>query len=412
MRKVLIFLVLLCFIFTLSACKQPPVPSDTQSDDTSNSVDENDTSSNNDETNDTSSNNDEANDTLDETNDAASNKGETTDTSSNEEKTDDLYPHPEIPEDKITIEGNKEDSIDLPENSKTDFQYEISKDNDRIYISKYIGTPQVVVIPSEIDGLPVTSLKGIVGEYGLIQEGAFEGTNVTKVVLPESITAIGLYAFKDCTELTQISVSGNLSRILDSAFENCKSLKAIDLSATQTSTLYQNAFKNCTNLKEIKLPDSLSTIETGAFNNCSSLLEIHLPKDLLEIREAAFTNCTSLKEVTIPPKLRLIVLEAPVFHNVPALEKIIFEDGREEITGYAFFSTTTSVEIHIPNSVKKFSSSPFFFYGPAKLIFAGDCPEIIEKDDFYGKPTICYNPSTSGWDNCIWKDAYVMEPVK
>lgn len=349
MRKTLIFLVLLCFIFTLTSCKQPPVPSDTQSDDTSNSVD----------TNDTSSNNDEANDTLDETNDAASNKDETTDTSSNEEKTDDLYPYPEIPEDKITIEGNKEDSINLPESSKTDFQYEISKDNDRIYISKYIGTPQVVVVPSEIDGLPVTSLKGIVGEYGLIQEGAFEGTNVTKVVLPESITAIGLYAFKDCTELTQISVTGNLSRILDSAFENCKSLKAIDLSATQTSTLYQNAFKNCTNLKEIKLPDSLSTIETGAFNNCSSLLEIHLPKDLIEIRESTFTNCTSLKTITVPQKLKMMSLDASAFSNIPALEKIIFEDGREEITGYAFFLLHQVSTSSFLNRLKCFLRSHF-----------------------------------------------------
>lgn len=306
----------------------------------------------------------------------------------------------------------KDSTANLPENPKTDFQYEISEDKDRIYISKYIGASQVVVIPSEIDGLPVTSLKGIVGEYGLIQEGAFEGTNVTKVVIPESITAIGLYAFKDCTELTEITVSSNLSKLLDSAFQNCEKLKTIDLSATKIATLEANAFKDCTSLTEIKLPGSLTKIEACTFYNCSSLLGIQLPKDLLEIREAAFTNCTSLKEVTVPPKLRLIVLEAPVFHNVPALEKIIFEDGREEITGYAFFSTTTSVEIHIPNSVKKFSSSPFFFYGPAKLIFAGDCPEIIEKDDFYGKPTICYNPSTSGWDNCIWKDTYVMEPVK
>jgi len=103
----LIFLVVLCFIFTLTACKQPSVPSDTQSDETSSSADTNDTSSNNDESNDTSSNNDEANDTLDETNDAASSKDETADTSSNEEKTDDLYPYPEIPEDKIAIEGSK-----------------------------------------------------------------------------------------------------------------------------------------------------------------------------------------------------------------------------------------------------------------------------------------------------------------
>lgn len=80
MRKPLIFLVLLYFIFTLTACKQAPVPSDAQLDDASNSVDANDTASNN---------------------------NETADTSSSEEKNDNLYPYPEISEDKITIEGNK-----------------------------------------------------------------------------------------------------------------------------------------------------------------------------------------------------------------------------------------------------------------------------------------------------------------
>ena len=63
MRKTLIFLVLLCFIFTLTACKQPPVPSDTQSDETFNGTDENDTSSNNGETYDSASNKDELPDT-------------------------------------------------------------------------------------------------------------------------------------------------------------------------------------------------------------------------------------------------------------------------------------------------------------------------------------------------------------
>ena len=90
------------------------------------------------------------------------------------------------------------------------------------------------------------------------------------------------------------------------------------------------------------------------------------------------------------------------FNNIPSLEKIIFEDGWEEITGYAYFVTTSDLEIIIPKTVKKISPLPFFIHGPTKIKFLGDCPEILEQDYFYGSPTICYDPSTKGWDECEW----------
>ena len=194
-------------------------------------------------------------------------------------------------------------SANSTENPKTDFQYEISANGDAVYINKYIGTSKSVVIPSQIDGLPVISIKGVVGDFGFVQEGAFEDCDIQSVTIPESVTAVGLHAFKNCAELTQITASENLETLLDGAFQNCKKLEAIDLSTTKLSYLGGVSFYDCVNLTEIALPPSLTEIGEKAFYNCSSLSEIILPEGITRVGEAAFADCTALKTITIPVEL-------------------------------------------------------------------------------------------------------------
>ncbi|MBE6666026.1 MAG: leucine-rich repeat domain-containing protein [Ruminococcaceae bacterium] len=311
-----------------------------------------------------------------------------------------------------TAGGTTEASVPPTENPKTDFQYEISTNGDAVYINKYIGASRNVVIPSQIDGLPVATIKGIAGEGGLVQEGAFEGCDIQSVTIPHSVTAIGLHAFKDCKELVQITIPDNLEILIDGAFQNCKKLESIDLSATKLTQLNELTFYDCVNLKEIALPSGLTRICAKAFYNCSSLLEINLPEELVRIDDAAFVNCASLKTITIQTKLNMISIKAPAFRDIPKLETIIFQEGCEKITGYGFFVTESNVEIKIPKSVTQFSPETFFIHGSAKVVFEGDCPEIVGENDFYGEPTIFYNPNTVGWDTCVWKSQYALKPIE
>ena len=297
----------------------------------------------------------------------------------------------------------------ITENPKTDFHYELSKDGDAVYITKYIGTAKDVVIPTQIDGLPVTSLKSSSNNSEII--GAFENSTIQSVVIPESVVSIGPNAFWNCKELTTVTVSKNLQTIASFAFTNCTKLKTIDLSKTQVAILWEGCFSNCTDLTEIHFPANLDRIDARAFYNCSSLTELHFPDSLTRIDEQAFENCTSLKSVTIPTELSLFSISKQVFVNIPALEKLIFKEGRESIDGYAFFDTTSNVEIYIPKSVTSFTPETFFIRGSAKVIFAGDCPKNKGNPTFYGDPTIYYDPSTAGWDTCPWKEHHPMKPI-
>ena len=73
--------------------------------------------------------------------------------------------------------------------------------------------------------------------------------------------------FKDCPELEVVDFSKtNISTIANYAFYNCPKLKTLDFSASSFTKTAQSTFRKCTSLTEIKLPDTLETIEYLAFS--------------------------------------------------------------------------------------------------------------------------------------------------
>lgn len=273
-------------------------------------------------------------------------------------------------------------SAEVKENPASDFEYKKSEDGDSILITKYVGASENVVIPAEIDGLPVSKILGVAGEKTVI--GTFENSNVKSVVIPDSVTSIGSNAFKNCSSLTKVKMPENLKTIGYNSFENCTSLKNIDMSETALTQLGNSAFMDCTSLGEVKLPDTLETIYEKAFYNCSSLKEIRLPESLRIVYYEAFSNCTALKVITVSKTANLFGSVSPAISDIPALEKIIFEDGRTEISGYGIFSTTSDVEVIIPASVKKLDPRVFFNYGTMTLIFEGECPDVGDGEKHSG----------------------------
>ena len=140
-----------------------------------------------------------------------------------------------------------------------------------------------------------------------------------------------------------------------------------------------------------------------------------MPKNLETIEAEAFGECTALKTISVPAKLNLTALDATRFYGNSSLEKIIFEDGREEVKGYAFFTFSKNVEIIIPQSVNKFSPWPFIVKNGTSITitFLGDAPEITDQElEYLGDLTIYYDPVTQGWNTTPLKDKYTVLPIK
>jgi hypothetical protein len=155
-----------------------------------------------------------------------------------------------------------------------------------------------------------------------IADRAFQNdTILTSVVLPNSIEAIGQYAFAGCSSLSNITLSKNITALSDYAFQNCTTLKSIAIlagtmtignwvfdgcSALQTVTMKdyvtgigQGCFRGCENLTSITLSKSITTISSYAFQDCKALPNVSL-NGITSVGSYAYDGCTSIREVSIP----------------------------------------------------------------------------------------------------------------
>ena len=143
--------------------------------------------------------------------------------------------------------------------------------------------------------------------------------NLTKVVLPETITTIVSNAFYNCSNLREINFPSSLTKIGNYVFQGCSFLEEVIL-PDNINEIGTAAFKDCSSLVNVKLPSNLTTITHSMFSGCSSLEEITLPDRINIIDTLAFSN-TSLKELVIPANVNQIGMGI-----VPEGMTIIFED--------------------------------------------------------------------------------------
>ena len=134
-----------------------------------------------------------------------------------------------------------------------------------------------LIIPDKINDMPVT----------IIETNAFSQCSMTTVVLPETITEIGSYAFHDCE-----------------------------------------------NLVSINFPETVTEINSYAFYNCSNLTSAVIPKNTTKIEYLAFGNCSSLASVTVKNKdCEIDSFQAESWDN-GYYSTSLGIDGRTVIIGY------------------------------------------------------------------------------
>ena len=155
-------------------------------------------------------------------------------------------------------------SADYTTERNDDYYYE--KYSDHINIVAVRGNSksslESIEFPSEIDGLPVTVIEGggtINTSDGMTYIPLSKFANLTSVIIPDSVTTIGLNSFKDCVSLTSITIPNSVTNIGNSAFYGCTSLTSITIPNSVTN-IENFAFYGCTGLTSITIPDSVILI--------------------------------------------------------------------------------------------------------------------------------------------------------
>ncbi len=232
----------------------------------------------------------------------------------------------------------------------------------------------------------------------------YTGTAQT-VSVPASVTEIAAEAFAGNKEMETILFKGNrLESIGYRAFAECSGLKEIKIPDTVV-TLDNGAFSNCTALEKVTLGSSLSQIGIGAFAGCDSLEKMELAKDNVDL--TLDDDCLYDKDKTIlylmlpyreketysmPASVTDIAEYA--FWNCSNVKTISLSSHLKEIPDYAFANCKSLTGISIPYSVKAIGVKSF-----------ADCVNLSKVNI----PYTVSNIHNSAFDGCYLLDIHTEE---
>ncbi len=202
-------------------------------------------------------------------------------------------------------------------------------------------------------------------------------------VIPDTVTAIGNDAFRNCRMLESVVIPEGVTSIGAKAFAQCRRLAAADLPAS-VRTIGECAFEDSA-LVSVVIPEGVTAIKDNTYGLCRKLVSVTFPESLETIGKAAFMG-SHITSVSIPASLTEIAGDAfsgnfgmeefRVAAGNPAymaadgvlfdigMKKLIFypggreekeytiPDGVEEIGRYAF-SYVYGISVTVPASVEK-----------------------------------------------------------
>ena len=213
-------------------------------------------------------------------------------------------------------------------------------------------TTTSIVVPETINNMPViviayqafkessiTSIK-IGGNIRAIDAGAFEDCkSLTSVIWNDHCKTIPNRCFSRCVSLSTFDLSGvesigkwafegsglqkvdlprNIQEVGDSAFSDCRALKAVHWTA-QNKNIPQRCFANCASLSIFDF-SSVESIDDGAFAE-SGLQEVNLPHNIQEVGELVFRECKSLKTFLSIAFTIVCLFQCSIFQVLKAFTK-------------------------------------------------------------------------------------------
>ena len=249
---------------------------------------------------------------------------------------------------------------------------------------------------NETTGVLVISGKGEMNSLADTTVWLTYSSSIRSVIIKEGVTSIGNHAFKNCPNLSEVSIPSSVAKIGYLSFWHCKGLKSITIPST-CSEVDEDAFSGCdwietitipahairafrfcslknvtissgtsipnsafdgqSGIVSIVLPDSITKIGSYAFYNCSNLKQLSIPKQVTEIGNQAFYGCRSLESIAIPETVK--TLGKGLFHGCSSLKSVGFPQSMREIGDNMFDGCKSLASFVISEKVERIGSHAF-----------------------------------------------------
>lgn len=199
-----------------------------------------------------------------------------------------------------------------------------------------------------------------------IAAGAFhKRSNLTSIVIPNSVTNIGRSAFGN-TGLTSVTIPGSVTTINSYTFSYCNNLTSVIIENGVTA-INDGAFCDCTNLRSLTAPDSISFVGWNAFTNT-----------------AYYEDAANWEGGVLYIGKCLVQADTTISGDYTV------KDGTLTIADHAFFECDELTAITIPDSVTTIGETAFCQSDNLASVILGDGVTTIGKNAFMN----CYNLTT------------------
>ncbi len=182
------------------------------------------------------------------------------------------------------------------------YEHNVLFNKGKTKIISYRAKETSYVIPNSVTSIGIQAFRGC--------------ESLKKIKIPNSITSIGVYAFAHCTSLRSIRIPSSVVAIGGNPFCGCHA----DLYNESKSFVYEDNVlfdKDKTTLISYRakrtnytIPNSVTSIGKYAFDGCEALKSINIPNSVTNIGEGAFIECNFLTSINIPESVTSIEVGA------------------------------------------------------------------------------------------------------
>lgn len=261
----------------------------------------------------------------------------------------------------ITI-GNGVENIDNSAFLNTAYYNNLSNwENEVLYIGKYLIACRTYTTQEYIK---------IKDGTRLIAYGAFKDcSNIVQISFANSVKYINAYAFYNCQNLSAISLSASVLRIDENATGNCDNLVSISFVGTKEQFSQIDIDATCSQFAKENIVRFLSGLTFKIANNqatitkCSNSLvgPITLPSvyegyPVTKIGDMAFEGCDDITDIIIPDSITHI--DRAAFYGCNGLTSITIPDSVTSYGSAIFFKCTNLESITVPKLAYDYSNNP------------------------------------------------------
>ncbi len=289
-------------------------------------------------------------------------------------------------------------------------EYALTPDEDA-YMVIGIGeaTDTVITIPETHNGLPVTMIRArafygcsritsvIIPESVTVIGGyAFFNTGLTEIVIPDSVTLLGEHAFSSCSKLESVVIGNGVEAIGEYAFSSCSKLESVVI-GNGVEAIGSYAFFGCSKLESIIIPDSVTTIRSSAFNSCHALKEVTIGAGVTSIGSSAFYNCTALLNFNVSEDSQ----------SYKSIDGNLYSKDGKTLVRYA--TGKKSASFTVPESVEVIYDHAFSYSANlVRVIIQGNLKTVNSTAFYncYSLMEVCYTESKAEWDNVNISSTY------